>query len=47
MQTVLDAPDPHTRDGVRDRAMLHLTFAAGHAGTHLFQENLFCVTGLN
>jgi site-specific recombinase XerD len=29
MQAVLDAPDPHVRDGVRDRAMLHLAFAAG------------------
>jgi len=29
MQAVLDAPDPRTRDGVRDRAMLHLAFAAG------------------
>lgn len=29
MQAVLDAPDPRTRDGVRDRAMLHLGFAAG------------------
>lgn len=29
MQALLDAPDPRTRDGVRDRAMLHLAFAAG------------------
>lgn len=29
MQAVLDAPDPRKRDGVRDRAMLHLAFAAG------------------
>lgn len=29
MQAVLDAPDPRTRGGVRDRAMLHLAFAAG------------------
>lgn len=29
MQAVLDAPDPRTHDGVRDRAMLHLAFAAG------------------
>lgn len=29
MQAVLDAPDPKTRGGVRDRAMLHLAFAAG------------------
>jgi site-specific recombinase XerD len=24
LQAVLDAPDPATRDGIRDRAMLHL-----------------------
>lgn len=29
MQAVLDAPDPRRRDGVRDRTMLHLAFAAG------------------
>jgi len=29
IQAVLDAPDPHSRDGVRDRAMLHVAFAAG------------------
>lgn len=29
MQAILDAPDPSVRDGVRDRAMLHLAFAAG------------------
>lgn len=29
MQAVLDTPDPRCRDGVRDRAMLHLAFAAG------------------
>ena len=29
MLAVLDAPDPHTVSGVRDRAMLHLAFAAG------------------
>jgi integrase/recombinase XerD len=29
MQALLDAPDPSTRDGIRDRAMLHLAFAAG------------------
>ena len=29
MQAVLDAPDPSTRDGLRDRAMLHLDFATG------------------
>lgn len=29
MQAVLDAPDPHSRYGIRDRAMLHLGFTAG------------------
>ena len=29
MQALLDAPNPRTVAGIRDRAMLHLTFAAG------------------
>ncbi len=29
VQALLDAPDPRTRAGTRDRAMLHLAFAAG------------------
>jgi site-specific recombinase XerD len=29
LQAILDMPDPHTRAGLRDRAMLHLAFAAG------------------
>ncbi len=29
LQALLDAPDPTARDGLRDRAMLHLGFAAG------------------
>lgn len=29
IQALLDAPDPTTRSGIRDRAMLHLAFAAG------------------
>ena len=29
LQALLDAPDPTTRDGVRDRAMLHLAACAG------------------
>ena len=29
MQAILDAPDPHTRGGTRDRAMLYLAFGAG------------------
>ena len=29
VQALLDAPDPTTREGIRDRAMLHIAFAAG------------------
>jgi integrase/recombinase XerD len=29
MQSILDAPDPTIRHGIRDRAMLHLCFAGG------------------
>jgi site-specific recombinase XerD len=29
MQSILDVPDPTVRDGIRDRAMLHLCFAGG------------------
>jgi integrase/recombinase XerD len=29
MQALLDAPSPHTRDGIRDRAMLYLGYSAG------------------
>src|SRR5262249_37350657 len=29
LQSLLDTPDPTTRFGTRDRAMLHLSFAAG------------------
>jgi len=29
VQAFLDAPDPATRDGIRDRAMLHLAVCAG------------------
>jgi integrase/recombinase XerD len=29
LQAVLDAPDPTTHDGIRDRAMLHLAVCAG------------------
>ena len=29
LQALLDAPDPSTRDGIRDRAMLHLAVCAG------------------
>ena len=29
VQALLDAPDPSTREGIRDRSMIHLAFAAG------------------
>lgn len=29
MQAILDAPDPHTRNGIRDRAMIHTCFVGG------------------
>lgn len=29
VQALLDAPNPHTRTGIRDQVMLHLTIAAG------------------
>ena len=29
MQSIFDAPEPTVRDGIRDRAMLHLCFAGG------------------
>ena len=29
VQALLDAPDPKTREGLRDRAMLHVAYAAG------------------
>ena len=29
MQAILDAPEPTRRDGIRDRAMMHLCFAGG------------------
>lgn len=29
LQSIFDAPDPTVRDGIRDRAMLHLCFAGG------------------
>ena len=29
VQSILDSPDPRKREGIRDRAMLHVTYAAG------------------
>ncbi len=44
VQAVLDAPDPRQRDGVRDRAMLHLAFAAGLRVSELVCTNVGDVT---
>lgn len=35
VQAILDAPDPRTRLGTRDRAMLHICFAAGLRASEL------------
>ena len=35
LQALLDAPDPTTRSGVRDRAMLHLAYAGGLRASEL------------
>jgi integrase/recombinase XerD len=35
VQALLDAPDPATRDGIRDRAMLHLAVCAGLRASEL------------
>jgi integrase/recombinase XerD len=35
LQALLDAPDPTTATGIRDRAMLHLAFAAGLRASEL------------
>ena len=40
MQALLDAPDPQTASGIRDRAMLHLCFAAGLRVSELVGLNL-------
>nr|MCA0806202.1 tyrosine-type recombinase/integrase [Rhizobium sp. T1473] len=40
LQAVLDTPDPATRDGIRDRAMLHLAVCAGLRVSELTGLNL-------
>jgi site-specific recombinase XerD len=40
MQSILDAPDSTTSMGIRDRAMLHLAFAAGLRVSELVQLRL-------
>jgi site-specific recombinase XerD len=44
MQAVLNAPDPRSRDGIRDRAMLHVAFAAGLRVSELIGLRLGDVT---
>lgn len=44
MQSILDAPDPTVRDGIRDRAMLHLCFAGGLRVSELIGLRLDSVT---
>jgi site-specific recombinase XerD len=44
MQAILDAPTPHSREGLRDRAMLHLCFAGGLRVSELVGLRLTDVT---
>jgi site-specific recombinase XerD len=44
VQALLEAPDPTTRLGIRDRAMIHLCFAAGLRVSELVQLPLSSVT---
>lgn len=44
MQSILDVPDLHTLSGIRDRAMLHLCFAAGLRVSELIGLGLKQVT---
>src|SRR5580692_2947635 len=44
IQALLDAPDPSSRDGLRDRAMLHLAFAGGLRVSELVGLNLADLT---
>lgn len=44
VQALLDAPDPKTRKGLRDRAMLHVAFAAGLRVSELVALRLEDVT---
>ena len=44
IQALLDAPDPNTRYGLRDRAMLHLAFAGGLRVSELVGLNLADLT---
>ncbi len=44
VQALLDAPDPTTRIGIRDRAMIHLCYAAGLRVSELVELPLASVT---
>jgi integrase/recombinase XerD len=44
VQALLDVPDPKTREGIRDRAMLHLAFSAGLRVSELVSLRLGDVT---
>jgi integrase/recombinase XerD len=44
MQAILNAPDPTRREGIRDRAMLHLCFAGGLRVSELVALRLTDVT---
>jgi integrase/recombinase XerD len=44
IQALLDAPDPSRRDGLRDRAMLHLAYAGGLRVSELVGLNLADLT---
>jgi integrase/recombinase XerD len=46
MQVLLNVPDPRTKFGVRDRAMLHLAFAAGLRVSELINLRLDHLDGL-
>lgn len=43
MQAVLDAPDPRLRSGIRDRAMLYVSFAAGLRVSELVSLRFDCL----
>ena len=44
MQAILNAPDVRTREGIRDRAMLHLCFSAGLRVSELVGLPLIALT---
>jgi integrase/recombinase XerD len=46
MQALINAPDPRTKFGIRDRAMLHLAFAAGLRVSELISLRLDHLDGL-